>query len=466
MGVAGRLEKTEGAAMKQYEKMSIQELLREDGFLCSCGKRHYAGVEQVYVEENAIARLPGLMRDLGLKRPFLLSDVNTWKAAGERVARTLDEAGISHAGFCFQESHVEPDERAVGLAAMKFDPSCDLIVGVGSGVINDIGKILSSLSGREYMVVATAPSMDGYASATSSMALEGLKVSVNSRAPRVILGDLTVLCQAPMHMIQSGIGDMLAKYVSICEWRIAHLLVGESYCETVAALVRRALQKCVSAAPGLKARDPRAIAAVMEGLTLSGVAMKYAGLSRPASGVEHYFSHVWDMRTLAFGTPGDLHGIQCALGTLLALRAYEEVRQLKPDREKALAYVASFDPERWNERLRAFIGPGAEAMIRGEQREGKYDRAKHAARLEKILDGWPEILRIMDEELPSYDAVRELLELLGAPTDPAQIGLSPAEVRETFPMTKDIRDKYVVTRLLWDLGELDEVGDRLFGSGK
>ena len=68
MGVAGRLEKTEGAAMKQYEKMSIQELLREDGFLCSCGKRHYAGVEQVYVEENAqvayYARLLGCARAL------------------------------------------------------------------------------------------------------------------------------------------------------------------------------------------------------------------------------------------------------------------------------------------------------------------------------------------------------------------------------------------------------------------
>lgn len=439
-----------------YEEMSLNELLQADGFDCACGKKHYAGVEQVYIEENAIARLPELVRELGASKPFLLADENTWQAAGERVGETLRAAGIPYAAFRFQEAHVEPDEHAVGLAVMKFDHSCDLVIGVGSGVINDIGKILSRLSGREYLIVATAPSMDGYASATSSMALEGLKVSVDSRAPRVIVGDLSVLCQAPMHLLQAGIGDMLAKYVSICEWRIAHLLVDEYYCETVAALVKRALKKCVDAAPGLPAREPQAVAAVMEGLVLGGMAMKYAGLSRPASGVEHYFSHVWDMRTLAFGAPGDLHGIQCALGTLLALRAYEQVKTLTPNRERALAHAAAFDLEDWNRQLRAFIGPGAEAMIRGEQKEGKYDRAKHAARLERIIERWPQILQIIDEELPAYETVRALLEGLGAPTEPAQIGLTEEEVRKTFPMTKDIRDKYVLSRLLWDLGELKE----------
>ena len=50
---------------------------------------------------------------------------------------------------------------------------------------------------------------------------------------------------------------------------------------------------------------------------------------------------------------------------------------------------------------------------------------KHAARLEKIIVGWPELLRIMDEELPSYASVQALLESLGAPTEPEQIGITP-----------------------------------------
>ena len=62
----------------------------------------------------------------------------------------------------------------------------------------------------------------------------------------------------------------------------------------------------------------------------------------------------------------------------------------------------------------------------------------------------------MDEELPSYASVQALLESLGAPTEPEQIGITPEEVRKTFPMTKDIRDKYVGSRLLWDLGLLEQ----------
>ena len=54
----------------------------------------------------------------------------------------------------------------------------------------------------------------------------------------MILGDIDILKNAPLHMLKSGLGDMLAKYISLCEWKIAQLLIGEYYCETVAELIR------------------------------------------------------------------------------------------------------------------------------------------------------------------------------------------------------------------------------------
>ena len=106
----------------KYEEMSISELLRQDGFECACGKRHYAGVEQVYIEENAILRLPEILKKLGVKKPFLLSDVNTWKAAGEKVASALSGAGYAFSGFSFQEAHVEPDAQdEIGILIQEFN---------------------------------------------------------------------------------------------------------------------------------------------------------------------------------------------------------------------------------------------------------------------------------------------------------------------------------------------------------
>lgn len=437
--------------------MDIHEKIAAGGFACSCGKYHKASLEKLIVRSGALQDIPGLVKEYGGTKVFVLTDCNEYEAAGKAVCEILQEAGIPHSLYVFPQTSLEPDEFAVGSAAMHFDTACDLILGVGSGVINDIGKILANLTKKPYFIAGTAPSMDGYASATSSMSRDGLKISLPSCCPKVIIGDLDVLCNAPARMLQSGLGDMIAKYISICEWRIAHILVGEDYCEEIAQMVRDALKKCVDNAQGLANREPEAVAAVMEGLVITGIAMSYAGLSRPASGMEHYFSHVWDMRGLEFGTTVDTHGIQCAIGTLLSLKVYDYIRSLTPDKEKALSYVAAFDLDDWNAQLTAFLGKGAQAMIQGEAKEGKYDKVKHAARLEKLLALWPEIRRIMDQELPSYETVEKALKTVGAPTTPAEIGFDSETVNTAFRMTKDIRDKYIGCRLLWDLGEIDNV---------
>ncbi len=441
---------------------NIRELISAGGFQCSCGKYHSASLEDLIVEAGALKRIPELVRRYGCKKVFILTDCNENAAAGEQVCTILSEAGIPWSKYVFPQSHLEPDEFAVGAAAMHFDTSCDLILGVGSGVINDICKILANLTGKTFFIAGTAPSMDGYASATSSMSRDGLKISLNSTCPAVVIGDLDVLCQAPVNLLQSGLGDMVAKYISLCEWRIAHELIGEEFCPEIAEMVRQAVAKCVNNAQGLANREPEAVAAVMEGLVITGIAMSYAGMSRPASGMEHYFSHVWDMRGLEFGTPIDTHGIQCGIGTLLSLKVYEKIRTLTPDREKGLAYAASFDLEAWNRYLTEHLGKGAQAMIDGEKKEGKYDAVKHAARLEKIIAIWPRILQIIDEEIPSPGTVENALQIVDAPMTAQAFGISQAEVHDAFLMTKDIRDKYIGSRLLWDLGLLEETAKELF----
>jgi glycerol-1-phosphate dehydrogenase [NAD(P)+] len=100
-------------------------------------------------------------------------------------------------------------------------------------------------------------------------------------------------------------------------------------------------------------------------------------------------------------------------------------------------------------------------MIALEKKEGKYDVAKHHARIEVILSHWDEIGQIIDEELPSAEFVESLMKKLGLPTDVREIGIDPGNLGEVFLATKDIRDKYVLSRLLWDLGLADEFAESL-----
>ena len=427
---------------------------------CPCGKTHTIAIDQVVIGTGAVNRVPEFVNQYG-KKPFMVADVHTFATAGEKVCSLLKAASIPFVSFVFKEEALEPDEKTVGAAFMHYDTSCDVIVGVGSGVINDVCKILSNTTGNPYIIVGTAPSMDGYASATSSMSRDGVKVSLNSRCADVIIGDTDILKTAPDHMLRSGLGDMLAKLVSIAEWRIAHLITGEYYCEEVAQLIRTAVKKCVDNAEGLLKRENTAIEAVFEGLVIGGVAMAYAGVSRPASGVEHYFSHVWDMRGLEFGTQVDLHGIQCAMATVKAVALYEKVMDIRPDWEKAHTYVENFDLENWNQELRKFLGSSAETMIELEKKEGKYRKDTHEARFRLIAEKWEEILQILREELPDYKELCKLVDKVGISRDLTTIGVDSEAARITFRATKDIRDKYVLSRLAWDLGILEDLCENL-----
>ena len=423
---------------------------------CACGKQHLFN-SRIIIGENVINKLPEILEALNCKKPFILADRNTYEAAGHYVFDLLHKNGIKAEKYIFSKAILEPDEANVGLAAMNFSPEYDAVIGVGSGVINDISKIIANIADKPYIIVGTAPSMDGYASATSSMTMEGLKISLNSKCADVIIGDTNILCKAPVEMMISGLGDMLAKYVSICEWRISNIINGEYYCEDIASLVRASLKKCVDNAEGLVNKEKNAVEAVFEGLILCGAAMKFAGVSRPASGTEHYLSHIWDMRSAEFGTPVDLHGMQCAVGALISIELYEKIKNITPNKEKALEYVKNFDFSLWSEDLRTFLGKGAESMIALEEKEQKYNAEYHNKRINVIIEKWNEILEIINEELPALSEITVFYDKIGLPKTMQDIGVDNEILPMTFKAAKDIRDKYVFPRLCWDLGIIDEI---------
>ncbi|MCF0104645.1 MAG: iron-containing alcohol dehydrogenase, partial [Eggerthellaceae bacterium] len=313
------------------------------------------------------------------------------------------------------------------------------------------------LNSLPYIIVATAPSMDGYTSATSSMIYKSMKKSIPSKAPNVIIGDVDIMKSCPKKMIKSGLGDILAKYSSVCDWRLGNLINGEYFCNEVAQIVRDSVKKCVDIADKLLDCDEDAIASVFEGLVHSGLAMNYVGLSRPASSVEHYFSHFWEMRSLAFNTGEDLHGIQCAIGTVYAAKIYDFLRNYNPDKEKACASVAAFDYNKHALELKELFGPGADAIIKLEAKKHQFDKVKHTKRLEHILANWDEIVKIINEEMPTADEIMALLDKIEAPKDCIEIGINKDIQPRLLTCTRDLRPQYVVTNLCWDLGVTDEI---------
>lgn len=313
--------------MKDFANMPLTSLLSPSGFECSCGRRHATDLRWLRIGRNALAGLPEMLDAIGGKKPLLVCDLNTWDAAGKRATAVLEASGHGYSLCRFDtRERLMPAEWELGSLAMRFDPTCDCIVGVGGGVINDLCKLMGRAAGVPTAIVATAPSMDGFASNSGAMEVNGVKKTLYTPCPAGVLCDTEIMAAAPKRMLLAGVGDMIAKYISICDWRISHIVNGEYYCERVAGMMRGALKRVMANLDGIAARDADAVDAVAEGLVLAGVAMSFAQVSRPASGLEHCFSHIWEMMALERGRPYDLHGIQVGMGSMLALPVYGWMR--------------------------------------------------------------------------------------------------------------------------------------------
>lgn len=299
---------------------------------CSCGRTHGVDIQKILIESGCIAKLPEVVRELGGKRVFILADNNTYAVCGEQVETLLSEAGIAHHSRVFvSDMPLVPNEYAVGSALAVMDMEDDMILAIGSGTLNDTARLISARTHLPYIIVATAPSMDGFASTVSPLILDGMKITIPAVYPVAIVADTAIMKNAPMPMLTAGFGDIIGKYTALADWRLARDVNGEYYCDEVVELVEKAVEKCAANAAGLCARDEEAVRAVTEALILSGIAIGLVGVSRPASGAEHHFSHYWEVDALSRGEEHPLHGNSVGVAAVISASLYELAKPYLPE---------------------------------------------------------------------------------------------------------------------------------------
>ena len=300
-------------------------------YSCACGKSHKVDIQAIRVGSGVMQELPGILRDLGASHIFLVADNYTYEAAGRQVEQLLDQAGLAYHKRVIQtETPLVPNEYALGSVLAAMTSQDDMLLAVGSGTLNDVTKYVSARTGVPYVIAATAPSMDGYASTVAPTILDGFKTTLPAVYPAAIVADVDILKDAPMPMLTAGFGDIIGKFTSLADWRLSHQLNGEYYCPEVAGVIEAAVETCAANAKALAQREPQAIQAVTEALILSGLAMGMVGVSRPASGAEHQMAPYWEMDALRRGEEHPLHGNAVGVGTVLAASLYEMAAEYLP----------------------------------------------------------------------------------------------------------------------------------------
>ncbi len=429
---------------------------------CTCGRPHTIAMDKILIEEGAIKKTGQVLQELGYKKALLVADDNTWEAAGKMAAKALEKAGMNYKVCVFQrqQDDLVPDEMAAGKIFIQTDRDVDVILSVGSGVLNDLGKFVSYKLGIDSVIVATAPSMDGFASTGAALIVGDLKTSYNVSCPRAVIGDVDILREAPMPMIIAGWSDIIGKYSALADWKISQIVNREFYCDVTVQMVKKSIQTCMDNIEKIKQRDPQAIKNLMEGLVLTGIAMSFVGISRPASGSEHHLAHYWEMQFLFAHKKAIFHGTKVGIGTTLTTRLYELLREATVDFGKAEEKARSFDEKKWRADVERYYQQCAGEIIALSEQDQRNSLPDKLERLAIIRQNWPEIEQVLAEVAPSA-TVKKILHEAEAPVKPQDVGIDGQMAVDAVRMAKEVRNRYTILTLLADLGLLDEFSQEI-----
>ncbi|MEM6823711.1 MAG: iron-containing alcohol dehydrogenase [Pseudomonadota bacterium] len=387
---------------------------------------------------------------------LVMADEAGYGAGGAEAVASLEGAGF-RVETCILKSDPLPkasvEEAERFRAVLAADPSL-FPISLGSGVVNDLVKYAAFVTGRRYMTIATAASMDGYTSAGAPLAKAGFKVTIPTRAPIAMLADLDVIAGAPAAMNGWGYGDLAGKIAAGGDWIVADAVGAEPIDDVAWPLVQNPLRGWLEGPSGILEGDANAVARLFVGLTAVGFAMEFHGSSRPASGAEHQIAHLWEMEGLRHNGEKVSHGAAVGVGCVAALALYDwllrqDLGQLDPD---AVLTAAPGLETRLQSVRRDISDQQVAEMAEVEVKAKHLDASAHRARLARITSSWPDLQRQLSEHLMPFGDMASMLREAGTPAFAHEIGVSPTHLLRTLRAAQHIRRRYTIFDLLHETG--------------
>lgn len=284
-------------------------------------------MERISIGHGTVRELPDAVRALSAGKRVLMVTGPTvildkeGDRIKEKIRAMLGESfevkwlKISEPGVV----HATPENAAKIISCLA---GTDCVVGVGSGTICDLCKYAVHNFGDgtlPLVIFQTALSVNAFSDNSSVMLINGVKRTVHSCYPRILIIDLDVIAAAPTEMNVSGYGDLIATWTAPVDWYLANTLgMGENFHPAPGDMIRTQCSELLKDSERLKAGDSEILGRLANALTLSGLAMGLANESSPASGSEHVMSHLIDMTAGVRGSGICYHGTQVAVSGILS----------------------------------------------------------------------------------------------------------------------------------------------------
>ncbi len=402
------------------------------GGKCACGREHAMETRAAVIERGALDQFEEYMSAYGpAGRRCALYGGNSYEAAAGRRPKAEQEIVLNPKGL-------HADEKATAAVLIRMEPQTEILIAVGGGTIHDIARFCAYERGIAFVSVPTAASVDGFCSKVAAMTWRGFKKTIPAAAPALVVADTDIIKIAPARLVKSGIGDILAKYTALTDWRISKLLTGEDLCPRIFDIVKAAADTAVASVPGILAGEDQAYEKVVYALLMSGLAMQMHGSSRPASGAEHHISHLIEeepaMLKAAFPA---MHGEKAGVGAVLTAAEYHRLAEARDISALTVDYI----PLPTEEIRRFFGGELAEAILRENSED-----CLSAVSKERLIECWPQIRGII-KCIPTAEHLFSVLETLDAKRTVEDIGVSADRLADLLGYSPYVRNRLTLMRI-------------------
>ena len=296
------------------------------------------GMQQVTVAENALDDLiPAIKRELARvgrgadqkRRIHMVADTVAISRDGQNLKDLVFAQLAEHFSaerVTLRDGHatLHADEAVQDRCAAACQGS-DCIVSVGGGTITDIAKIAAMRNSTPvHVVVQTAASVDGFTDNFSVVLQKGVKRTLLTRWPEVVLTDCRTISQAPHILNASGFGELLSMYSAPGDWFLASKCgMDDTFTPTLVELLALCGEGVEEWAGAVGQGDVEGIRRLAAALAMRGIVTGVGGTTASLSGMEHLISHMLDIHGAETGAPTGLHGAQVGVASVISAAAWE-----------------------------------------------------------------------------------------------------------------------------------------------
>ena len=395
---------------------------------CRCGRTHELETKMVVVEYDALSKFEEYMEAVGLagKRRTVVYDSNIYALTEGKHVKADQEIVLPAQGLRSEDVLIED--------MMTKLENPEVLVAFGAGTIMDFGRYPAYKLGIPFVAIPTLASSDGFTASICSVILNGQKKSISMKAPALVVADLDIIKGAPKRLVSSGVNDILAKYVSLADWKMATLVSGEDYCDMVADLAQEALDIMRQAADKMASTGEIDHEAMTMAQMKSGLTMQLWDNSRAASGAEHLMAHLVEMKPPRFEKAEGIHGECVGVGTFQCVKEYHRLAAMTPKAKPFTPLTREWVLEKFGERL-------ADGILKENANDvlGTFDP-------QTIVDHWDDFRKII-AAIPPAEELEALYQACGCKYLPEHIGIDPSLAGEALDISAAIRNRLTLVRM-------------------